>query len=148
MEATPRKELTHSNDLTVPINGNKVMAFDREQHGESCFSHLWDMTNGLCALCADSEMCGIMFHKRQKKAVKAMEESMTSPLDVVDFDVIDKDDLMIWLKIKPRRTGELAEKVSQMVKCDDVETIRFWVKSFIKDSPKLAVQNGVIVIKN
>lgn len=146
MERVPREKKTHNVDLTVPINAKLIMSNDKDEHGVSCFTHLWDMTHEKCIMCGDNEMCGIMFHKRQKKAVKAMEESMNAVMDLVDFDGINTNELLLWLKAKPRRTGELVEKVALMSKCAEEETVRYWVRSFIKDNPRLSVKDKIVIV--
>lgn len=148
IEVIPRKSSTHKNiDLTKPVNGNEVMAADIEQHGESCFSYMWDVTTEKCSLCHDCDMCGIQFHKRLKKRVKKFEDENETTLDMNDFDGINKDTLMIWLKRQERTFVEFVAKVDEMANCADKETVRLWARSFIKDNPLLGIKEGIVIFK-
>ena len=98
MERKYRKKSTHLElDTLIPIDHKSVMQQDKQVHADSCFSHLWDVTTKACSLCADSEVCGILFHQRLKKRVAKLESSMPVTLDMNDFDGIDRNRLALWL---------------------------------------------------
>lgn len=144
----PRKKPTHKDvDTLLPVNKKKVMANDVARNGASCFSHLWNMETKDCGSCHDNEMCGIMFASRLKRKVKEFEAEKPPMLDVIDFDGITRKSIMMWLRTQERTGKEFIDHVEVLSKCPDRETVKMWCKSFIKDSDRLYVQDGVIRFK-
>jgi len=143
----PRKKPTHDVDFLVPINLEKNMADDIEIHGESCFGFKWDMKNKWCIMCNDKEVCGVQFHAQVKKLADEFLEGKPTPLDLTDFEGINRNTLLIWLKTKPRTFDDMLEMVAELSNCSDEETVKFWCKSFLKDNEQLGVKNRVIFFK-
>lgn len=145
MQREKRLNPTFSNiDLTIPVKPKELMANIQE---DDCFSRLWQADNKLCAICADNEVCGILYHKRQSKKVKELEKQKGGFLDSIDFDAIDREQLLTWLKIKQRTTQEFIDKVTAQSKCPNPETVIYWVKSFIVETKGLSSKNGIIIFK-
>lgn len=149
MELQPRKEKTHHVDLFIPVNAKEVMQQDLEKNGKSCFTHLWEPANKLCSMCADKEVCGILFHKRLKSRVAKWEETVPTPLDLADFEGISYSGVLLWLNTKQRSFNELVEYITEKSNCSDEVTVKFWCKSFIKEhSNRVKVEDGVIVVNS
>jgi hypothetical protein len=147
-QQVPRTEPTHKNvNLMIPVNAKIVMAKDEEVHGESCFGWLWNMQNKACGDCHDNVMCGIVYSKRVKKSIKDFEAVRPAMLDTVDFDGINRKQLMLWLKLGERTLDDMIEHVTELSKCADAETVRLWCRSFIKDSDKIGLSKGVIYFR-
>ena len=143
-----RNDKTHKQDLSKPLNLQEVMDEDIDVHGEdSCFGTEFDIEHKKCSICADSEVCGIMFHNIQKRTVKRFERDNVPLLDLTDFDGIDYDTLVIWLSSKPRTVDALFDKVQEISKCPDDDTVAYFVRSFIKDSPRLYTQDSIVKIR-
>jgi len=148
MERKYRKKSTHLElDTLIPIDHKSVMQQDKQVHADSCFSHLWDVTTKACSLCADSEVCGILFHQRLKKRVAKLESSMPVTLDMNDFDGIDRNRLALWLSAERRTFKDLVAHVDSMANCADKETVKLWAKSFVVDSGRYTIKNGIVIRK-
>ncbi len=132
-------------DMSKPVNKKEIMS---QIDSEDCFSREWHPEDKLCSMCADMELCGILFHARQNKRVKQLEKEEGGFLDTTDFEAIDKDSLFGWLSAKSRTTQQLFDQIKLMSNCPDDDTVKYWMKSFIVSHPKLATKGGVVVIKD
>lgn len=144
IERIRRKEPTTPNpDFTVPIN----IEAEQAKSSDTCYGVMWDMTQPACIMCADSDMCGVLYTNHLDKVVKeAYKEVGRTPLDSLKFDTIDKSKLLVWLKT-PKPAKELAKMVQTASGCDDRSTVIHWVKSFVASHPQLIMENGIIRYK-
>ena len=134
MERTKRTEKTEISRLE-PINIKELSQSD------DCFGKAWDPQHRSCSVCADVDICGVVF---QETAVipkkKKFDESL--PLDLSDFEKVD------WAKIgklaaKYRDEGEpmMYEELMRIIK--DVSGMKdeFMIKLYIE---KNLTNNGLI----
>ena len=131
-------------DMSKPIPTTTML---EEVDVQDCFTFLWEPTNKFCLVCADIDICGILFHKRQSKQVKNIEKEKGGYLDNMHFDSIDKTDLVTWLSLQPRTTQQLIDKVTKFSKCPDAETVAYWCKSFILETEGIGVKKGIVTVK-
>lgn len=131
-------------DLTKPVPTKQLMA---EVNEEDCYTQLWNPEDKLCSICASFEICGILYNARLTKKVAKREKDKGGYLDNMHFDSIDKDELIQWLRIKPRTTQQLVDKIAKFSECPDPDTIIYWVKSFIIETPEIKTKGGIVIVK-
>lgn len=146
----PRQKANYEDfDLTVPVDFKKVKEVEENiEQEESCFGRGYNPENKYCSMCNDSEMCGIVFHQLLKKRTKVWEASRPKTLDQIDFDGIEVNTILMWLKLSQHTTKEFVAKIKAMSKCDDDETVLYWCKSFIKDNVKLYTKEGTVYVRD
>lgn len=143
MERIRRKEPTYTNiDYTKPVD---TEAYIKEVEDGDCFSVLFQADDSSCALCADKHLCHRLYHDRQTKKVKQLEKNKGGYLDSSRFDCLPAEDVLTWLKRKPRTGKQFIDKVAEISRCPDRPTVHAWCKSFILEH-NLSVENKIIVV--
>jgi hypothetical protein len=115
----------------------KPLNIDDLSQSDDCFGKAWDPQHRLCSICADVDICGVVY---QEKVVipkkKKFDESL--PLDLLDFSKVD------WAKIgklvkKYQDDGEPMTYEELMRYIKDLANIKdeFMIKLFIEKSLKL-----------
>lgn len=131
-------------NMTKPVDVKEVTANIEDQ---DCFTFLWQPDDKLCAACADCEMCGIIYNHRLNKKVKRVEKEKGGYLDNMHFDSIDKDELLQWLRMKPRTTQQFVDKIAKFSECPDHKTVVYWCKSFIIETKGVSTKDGIVIVK-
>jgi hypothetical protein len=132
MQQRKIKEKKTEVDLLKPVN---LDDFKQLSEGD-CFGNMWDPKDKDCSVCADIEVCGILYQdKHIKPKVKKFEEE-TIPLDLARFETVP------WNKIKtliqkyekdgkPMMLDELIEIVSEQAKIKDPQTVMLYIKHIL-----------------
>jgi hypothetical protein len=132
-------------DMTKPLPIDRLM--QEADNSMDCYTKLWKPDDSMCSLCAALEMCGILFHARQSKLVKEREKER-GYLDMHLFDTIEYEDVLAWLRKKPRTEAKLLEAITKLSNCSDEETVRFWCRSFLKQhKAQLIIKDGTITAR-
>lgn len=128
-------------DLTKPVN---LEDFPIDEN--DCFGGEWDMMQKECQLCADNEICGILFGNRVvKPRIKEFEEKQGQPfLDLMDFSLIDTEQIKDGLD--GMTVAAFFEFVKKMAKASDDVAVKEWVKRFLVENG-YGIENSVIYKK-
>jgi len=84
---TPKEKRTDM-DYTVPIDSN-----DFNLDEQDCFGNMWDIRDKMCGICADNELCMIIYQDKIKKQKMQFDNSEKKSLDMGDFNKVN------WKKI-------------------------------------------------
>lgn len=129
---TPKENKTDI-DLLVPVNVD-----DFKLDEDDCFGRMWEPTNKDCSICADIEVCGIIYQDRViKPKKKQYEEEGATPLDLAKFEQVD------WINIvkvvekyekdgDPMVLSELIDYVKGIANVSDDSIIELYIKSRVK----------------
>lgn len=131
-------------DLTKPVDTEAML---QQTPSESCFSHEWEPTHKLCCVCADSEICGVLFNSRLTKKVREIEEENGGYLDNMHFDSIDKDEVKQLLSMKQFTFDMFVKKIAKFTQCPDLDTVKYWCKSYIIETKGVSLKAGIVIIK-
>lgn len=129
-------------DLSIPLTKKKRESMVTE---DSCFGRELDFETRECQVCADNELCALLFKDRVDAKVKDFEERKGPTLDMADFSLIDEDKLY---KDIVKRSGEmtseeLCERVMTESKLRDSVAILEWIKRF-KAARGFKIRKGIV----
>ncbi len=142
-ELQPRKKPTFPDlDYSKPVD---IKAIEATASEADCFTYLWEPQDKACTLCNDNMICGIMFNSRQTKHITQHEKENGNYLDNIHFDSINKDDVMVWLKHKPRTLKQFNALIHKHSECPDLQTCQYWCRSFLREH-KIKTVEGIITI--
>ena len=139
----PRKKKTHKVDLTIPIDKTKITT----QEGD-CFGKEWDPETKECAMCADSEVCGIIFDDQVRSTI-SKKESESKYLDQVDAN-LDVQKIKNIVKYtcdcnEPTTVEELFEYCKYKTGLKSDEAVIDIMKRLIKSTPELYTKDGIVL---
>lgn len=138
-----KSEKTFEADLRYPINIEKSQL----QAGD-CFGKEWDMSSEECPICADRDICGIVFKDLVDKKAKEIEKGTGSKfLDTQDFDAVSDDVLSNFVESGVTTSKELVEFIGERAKTSDIEAIKFRIKSWVKNS-NFKIKDGIVWKRN
>lgn len=114
-----------------------------------CFGKEWDMSVRPCQVCADNEVCGILFGEVVKKKVADVEARNVPMLDKADLSLIDDEETF---KLMCDKTGvltveELIEFLKQKSRLDDEVALVEWVKAFrLRCNKGFKITDGIVYV--
>lgn len=109
------KDVKTDVDFTVPINKAAIKL-------DGCFGKEWDVATKECKVCAERDLCGIIFKDVVDAKANEQEEKLGSLfLDKSDFRFTDiqMQELFDWVKSGETATNEFVIKVMQMANSSD-----------------------------
>lgn len=127
----------------------KPLNIDDLSQSDDCFGKAWDPQHRLCSVCADVDICGVVF---QEKVVipkkKKFDESL--PLDLLDFKKID------WAKIvklvsqyqdegEPMTYEELMQYVKDLAHIKDPFMVKLFIEKSLKPNNLKCSEHGEII---
>lgn len=120
--------------MTKPLDHNKYEAIIADG---DCFGLAWSPKEKECSMCADHEVCGIMFEqhvKRQKSEWR--KQQAARPMDEQNFANISYEKVLeVVKKNSGTMTGaDLVRIIAKNANTDDIESVKWWVKSFIRET--------------
>lgn len=137
-----RKEIKdkEDRDLTKPID--KTISKD-----SSCFGKAWDVTAKECKICAERDVCGILF--KDTVDIKAKEVEVASGsmfLDRSDFKFTEEELINLKASIVSGVTTvkELLLKVATLAESSDKVAITEHTKRLIVGDPNLYTKDGLV----
>lgn len=79
-----RKKRTKKTDISrlIPVN------IDDLSQSDDCFGKAWDPQHRYCSVCADVDICGVVFQERVVLPKKDKFD-LTQPLDLANFEKVD-----------------------------------------------------------
>jgi len=143
MRVTKDKNI-HTVDISKPLNKKELLA---SVAADDCYTREWKPDDRLCVLCASNTICGILYNHRQNKRIKKMEKEEGGFLDSSDFDGIDREALIEWLKVEQRTTLQLIAHVQELSDCPDEKTVQYWCRSFILETKGIGTKEGKVIVK-
>lgn len=133
--------------LLEPINIDSLKVTDEND----CFGKMWDPQHRSCSVCADVEVCGIIFQEAQVIPAKNKFDKETVPLDLTNLQAVN------WDKIKtlignyaksgePMTYDELFEHVKTSGKTKDNYTVKIFIEAALNKHGLKCTEDNQIVI--
>lgn len=132
--------------VTEELVTNEMKAGMKQENEESCFGKMWDMSAKECGMCADSDMCGILYQEIVDNKVKEVASRNVKFLDETDFDLINTELLKTTIKSASGEmtvAGLLQWVMEAAHTADDVAAIE-WIKRFIKSEPSIYTKDSLV----
>lgn len=127
----------------------KPLNIDDLSQSSDCFGKIWDAQHRLCSVCADVDICGVVY---QEKIVipKKKKFDVSLPLDLLDFKKVD------WAKIgrlvkkyqddgEPMTYEELMRYVGQLANIKDPFMIKLFIEKSLKPNNLMCTEHGEII---
>lgn len=129
-------------DLTVPLTKEKRMSMVRE---DNCFGRELDFETRECQVCADNELCALLFKDKVDAKVRDFESRKGPTLDMADFSLVNKDKLYedIVKRSGEMTTEQLSERVMMESNLRDSVAIIEWIKRF-KEEKGFKIRKGIV----
>lgn len=128
----------------------KPLNIDDLSQSDDCFGKAWDPQHRLCSVCADVDICGVVF---QEKVVipKKKKFDMSLPLDLLDFKKVD------WAKIgklvkkyqdggEPMMYEELVAYIKTLANIKDPFMIKLFIEKSLKPNKLKCSEHSEILI--
>jgi len=128
----------------------KPLNIDDLSQSDDCFGKAWDPQHRLCSICADVDICGVVF---QEKVVipKKKKFDVSLPLDLLDFEKVD------WAKIgklvkkyqdegEPMTHKELMSYIKGMANIKDDFMVKLFIEKSLKPNKLKCSENLEILI--
>lgn len=143
MERSIKKKQTYDLDLTVPIDKTII-----KMSTGDCFGKMWDMSSKECPMCADRDVCSIMFKDLVDARGKEIEKEVGSKfLDEANFDALTEDAILSYVDSGVTDVKSLLEYAMGVAYCDDVIAVKNKVVEIVKASNKLSIKSGIVWLK-
>ena len=112
-----------------------------------CFGKLLDLETRECQVCADNELCTLLFKDIVDKKVAKFEDAKGPMLDVADLSLIDQDRLYEDMQKHSGSitTAEVLERIKKESRLTDDVALIEWLKRF-KERRKFTVKKGIIYV--
>ena len=147
MERTIKPKPTVTHDSVIPMTEKQKDAVKAKIPDEDCFGKMWDMRARACQVCADNEVCSIMYADVVKAKVKAVEDKYPTMLDYADLSLIDEGSIMDMItKGSGKLTvQELVDELKKQSRLDDDVAMVEWVKRFREQTEKaFSIKKGIV----
>lgn len=105
-----------------------------------CFGKEFDTHAFECQVCAAKAFCQTIQHQTNKKRVKQLEQQQPF-FDLVNFDVIDKDELVATVENGQYTKDQLIDAVMELSKADKNLATK-WFDIFCKEHSITIEENG------
>ena len=142
-----KKDKKTPGTLLEPINTDSLQV----TNADDCFGKMWDPQHRACSVCADVEVCGIIFQEAQVIPAKKKFDKDTVPLDLTNLHAVNWDRLKLVI-VKYTKEGdlmtydELFEYVQKVAKTKDTYTIKIYIENSLnKYGLKCTDDNKIIV---
>jgi len=138
-----KKEEKTKIDLSIPVN---IDSYNLSE--EDCFGNLWLPSDNDCSLCADNELCGVIYSNKIKKK-KAEFEFDNKTIDntrfnEVNWDLIKKQAINYKKENNPMTFTELFMYVKDVSKCDNDVVIETYIEANLLNH-NLCKKDGLIL---
>ncbi len=147
MERKKKDEKTAVN-LLEPVNIDSLKNTDETD----CFGKLWDPQHRSCSVCADVDVCGIIFQETQVIPAKKKFDKKTVPLDLTNLQAIkwDKIKTLIGSYAKagddPMTYDELFEYIKEVGKTKDDYTVKIFIENSLNKHGLKCTEDQLIVV--
>jgi len=140
------KEIAVSVDLLKPYTPSVLK-------DDECFGNMWDPQHKDCSICADIEVCGLLYQQTTIAAKKKKFEDENGPtLDLTEFSNVDLKKLeAVAAKYQeekdPMTLDELMDAVASLAKTKDTVAVREYLKRELPLT-NMIIQNNEIHVQN
>jgi hypothetical protein len=146
MERTKKDKKTEVS-LLKPINLNDLVLADNDD----CFGHMWDPQHRACSVCADVDVCGIVFQEAVVIPAKKKFDKDTVPLDLTNFQGIN------WSKVtgvvrkyqdsgEPMTYDELFSYIKGLANTKDDYAVKIFMETTLKKNGLRCTEDNKIVV--
>jgi len=127
----------------------KPLNIEDLSQSDDCFGKAWDPQHPLCSVCADIDICGVVYQETVViPKIKKFDESL--PLDLLDFKKVD------WAKIgklvsryqdegEPMTYEELMQYVRELANIKDPFMIKLFIEKSLKPNKLKCTEHGEII---
>jgi len=146
MERTKKDKKTEIS-LLKPINLNDLALAD----SDDCFGKLWDPQHRACSVCADVDVCGIVFQETVVIPAKKKFDKETIPLDLTNFRGINWNKVIVVVRKyqdsgEPMTYDELFSYIKGLANTKDDYTVKIFLETALKkNSLKCTWDNKIII---
>jgi hypothetical protein len=116
---------------------------------DDCFTKMYDPSTNDCALCADCDLCSILFNKTVSVSLKKkFNDEFGQTADTYDFESVKSSKLGDKLSTNPGvyTRADMFDVVKKLSKCDCNDLVNDCVESILMEYG-LKEHNGKIVLK-
>ena len=140
MDRRKHTEQIYKVDLRYPLNLDEI----KMANGD-CFGIEYDMTSTECPMCADNEVCAIVFMKKtlSKKVAEQQAKDDIIYLDECDLLSINQDELYDSISSGVTKVSTVIAYLKKEGRTSDDVAVIEWVKRFKRDR-NLSIKGGVI----
>lgn len=131
-------------DLLVPIS---QVTLPPVEEGD-CFGKMWDIKHTQCQVCADSEICGILFSEKVADREAEIEKENNKFLDSSDWAGLEQTDLRIWLAAKTRSVEDFLDYILVKANTTDETAAVEYIKRFVAANDNISIKKGQIIVKS
>jgi len=140
------KEKAEKVDLLKPYTPSKPQ-------DDGCFGNMWDPQHKDCSICADIEVCGILYQQNHIQIKKQKFEEENGPtLDMTDFEAIsiekvEKLALQYQNDQEPMTVDELISYIKTQARTKDTVAVREYLKRVLPMT-KMHIQEDEIHVQS
>lgn len=139
----------HKTDVNLlkPVNRE-----DYPVKEDDCFGKEWNPQCIECSLCADVELCGIIYQDKVKSKVKDYQDKSGPSLDLVSFKYVDWTSIYkLAVKYKednsPLMYDELLDYVMDKAMLKDKLTASFYIERELPKHDLVNINNEILPVK-
>lgn len=101
--------------------------------GDGCFGKEWNPQDRDCSVCADIELCGIIYQETHVTPKRKKFEKDNNPLDMADFESVDWNKIVKVIKAwdkgdEPMELEELISTIKDQSKVTNEELLKTYVR--------------------
>jgi len=127
-------------DLLQPVNVGELKQLIKD---DDCFGKEWNPQHKDCSICADVEVCGIIYQDTKVIPAKDKFDKKELPLDMASFNAVKWKDIKKLIQQyekdkEPLTMDELVEIVSTQSGMKDPQTVMLYVEQKL---PKLGLKH-------
>ncbi len=138
-------------DKKSDVDRIKPLNIEELSKATDCFGSMWDPTHRSCSVCADVDICGVVYQETQVLPKKAKFDK-EKPLDTASFDKVNWDKLT-KLVSKYQEDGdplsyeELLQLITDMSNFKDDYTVKVFIEKGLHDNDLVCNDDGSITKK-
>lgn len=141
-----KKDKKTPGTLLEPINIDSLRVWDEDD----CFGKMWDPQHRSCSVCADVDVCGIIFQETQVIPAKKKFDRETTPLDLTNLQAINWTSLKALIASyeiaeEPMTYDELFEYIKDVGKTKDDYTVKIFIETSLKKHGLKCTEDNKIV---
>jgi hypothetical protein len=141
MARVPTEKATLEVDLRYPI---KIENIDMSNTGD-CFGKEYDITTKECPMCADNEVCAVVFMKKGlvDKVEKQREIDGVEYLDECRLLEIDEEEVYGSIESGVTKVVSIVQYLKKEGKTSDDDAVKEWIIRF-KKKYNLTITQGIV----
>ena len=117
---------------------------------DDCFGKMWDPQHRSCSVCADVDVCGIIFQETQVIPAKKKFDRETVPLDLTNLQAVNWTSLIALIASyeiaeEPMTYDELFEYIKEVGKTKDDYTVKIFIETSLKKHGLKCTEDNLII---